>query len=137
MRRLVQGEVNPNIRKDMVKRHKKSKFDPYIAEIAKYVVTGMSVREIAELIEYHFDDVVSESALYTFMRSRGIQSRVTMGGTNLNYDAPRCAGCEDCLTVINTNESEVQLCFPSKRIVNRSCKTSPMWCYKRKTERVS
>lgn len=113
------------------KRHKKSKFDPYISEIAQYVIAGMSVREIAELIEYHFDDVVSESALYTFLRSRGIQSRVTMGGTNLEHEAPCCDDCGDCLMVINTNETETRLCLPSRRIVSKSCHTSPMWCRKR------
>ena len=120
------------------KRHKKSKFDPYIDEISKCVEAGMSVRKIAETIECHFEDIVSEDALYAFMRARGLQSRVTQGGTNINYDIPHCEGCSNCLTVINTNESEVFLCLPSRRIISRSCKTSPIWCEKRKkAERVS
>jgi len=113
------------------KRFRKSKFDPYIAEITKYVIAGMTVREIAELLQPYFDEVVDESAVYAFMRSRGIQSRVTMGGTNLEYDAPRCSKCEQCWTVHNTTDREVLLCLPAKRLINRSCKTSPMWCIKR------
>jgi hypothetical protein len=112
-----------------------SKFDPYIEEIGKYVVRGCSVREIAELIEYHFNDAVAESALYTFMRSRGLQSTVTQGGTNLEYEAPCCQGCENCLRVLNTNETEVNVCLITKRIVNKSCKTSPDWCVKREKVR--
>lgn len=120
------------------KRLRKSKFDPYIKEIAALLDTGLSVARVAEEIEYHFDDIVDSNALYTFIRSRDLRSKVTMGGTNLNYDAPCCEGCDDCLTVTNTNESEVLLCLPSKRIVNKSCKTSPIWCNKRKkAERVS
>lgn len=115
-----------------VKKHfKPSKFDPYIIEIAKYAAMGMSTREIAELIEYHFDDVVEESALYAFMRSRGVQSRVTMGGTNLEYNAPKCDECKDCMLVINTADKESRLCLLSRRLVATNCSTSPIWCKKR------
>ena len=113
------------------RRYKRSKFDPYILDIAKYALAGMTVREIAELLQPYFDEVVDESAVYAFMRSRGIQSRVTMGGTNLEYDAPRCSKCEQCWTVHNTTDREVLLCLPAKRLINRSCRTSPMWCIKR------
>lgn len=113
------------------KRHRKSKFDPYITEIIKYVLAGMTVQEIADLISYHFEDVVDREAVYSFMRSRGIQSRVTQGGTNLNYKAPRCTDCDNCITVINTTGKDVLLCLAAKRIVNRTCATSPMWCQRR------
>lgn len=114
-----------------MRRYKKSKFDPYINEITKYVIAGMTVREIAELVQYHFDDVVDESAVYSFMRSRGIQSRVTMGGANLKYNAPKCNECSNCLMVLNTNETEVRMCLPAKRMIRACCTTSPMWCEKR------
>ena len=114
-----------------MRRHKKSKFDPYIKEIAIYLSMGMSTRQIAELIEYHFDDIVSESALYAFIRSRGLKSKVTQGGNNPNYDIPLCEKCDDCETIINTANNEVLLCVPAKRLINRSCKTSPMYCPKR------
>lgn len=113
------------------KRHRKSKFDPYITEITKYVLAGMSVQEIADLISYHFDEFVDKEAVYAFMRSRGIQSRVTMGGTNLEFSAPKCDECSDCLTVLNTNKTEVRVCLPAKRMVSKSCYTSPMWCQRR------
>jgi hypothetical protein len=113
-------------------RHRKSKFDPYITEIVQYVVTGMSVREIAELIEYHFDDAVNVNALYRYMRAKGIKSMVTQGGTNLEYDVPKCDGCTECQTILNTHENKLNLCMLSKRIVSKSCFTSPMWCEKRK-----
>lgn len=58
-----------------MKRKRISKFEPYTDEIAKYVITGMCVREIAELIECHFDDVVDVNALYGFMRKKGMPSR--------------------------------------------------------------
>ena len=116
---------------------RKSKFEPYTTEIAKYVVTGMSVRENAELIGYHFDDVVNVNALYRFMRVKGIQSMVTRGGTNLDYKAPECAKCKECTSILNTHAKSVNFCTLSKRIVSKSCFTSPMWCVKReKTERV-
>ena len=113
------------------RRYKRSKFDPYILDIAKYALAGMTVREIAELLQPYFDEVVDESAVYAFMRSRGIQSRVTQGGTNLNYKAPRCTDCDNCITVINTTGKDVLLCLAAKRIVNRTCATSPMWCQRR------
>ena len=113
------------------RRYKRSKFDPYILDIAEYALAGMTVREICELLQPSFEDIVDESAVYAFMRSRGIQSRVTMGGTNLEYKAPRCAECADCLTVINTSGNNVLLCLPAKRLINRSCHTSPIWCRKR------
>ena len=113
------------------KRFRRSKFDPYITEIAKYAAMGMSVQEIADLISYHFDEFVDKEAVYAFMRSRGIQSRVTMGGTNLEFSAPKCDECSDCLTVLNTNKTEVRVCLPAKRMVSKSCYTSPMWCEKR------
>jgi hypothetical protein len=112
-------------------RRKKSKFDPYLNEITEYAAAGMTVQGIAERIQKYFEDYVEESAVYAFMRSRGIQSRVTQGGTNLNYKAPRCTDCDNCITVINTTGKDVLLCLAAKRIVNRTCTTSPMWCQKR------
>jgi hypothetical protein len=117
--------------KSKQKRRKPSKFDPYVVEIATYLSMGRTIQEVAELIEYHFDDAVSKDSLYMFIRSRGLKSKVTQGGTNLQYQAPCCQGCENCLKVINTNEVEVNVCLVAKRIVNRSCKTSPPWCMKR------
>jgi len=114
-----------------MRRHKKSKFDPYINEITKYVMAGMTVREIAELVQYHFDDVVDESAVYSFMRSRGLKSKVTQGGTNPNYDIPNCDECKDCIRVINTRETETRVCMSQKRIIPKACMTSPMFCPKR------
>jgi hypothetical protein len=113
------------------KRKRKSKFDPYIVEIAKYLAMGMTIQETAELIEYHFDDVVNRDALYVFMRSRGLQSMVTMGGTNSEYEAPCCGECDSCLTVTNTNKSEARVCLTAKRMISKSCHTSPIWCEKR------
>lgn len=115
----------------MRRRHKKSKFDPYIKEIAIYLSMGMSTRQIAELIEYHFDDIVSESALYVFIKSRGLKSKVTQGGNNPNYDIPNCDECKDCIRVINTRETEARLCMSQKRIIPKACRTSPMFCPKR------
>lgn len=109
----------------------KSKFDPYIVEIAKYLSMGMSTNEIADLISYHFDDIVSIDALYTFIRARGLKSKVTQSGRNANYDIPKCDDCKDCIKVINTNEREVRLCLSERKIVSRSCLTSPMFCPKR------
>ena len=59
-----------------MRRQKKSKFDPYINEITKYVMAGMTVREIAELVQYHFDDVVDESDIF----AQEEYNEVTMGG---------------------------------------------------------
>jgi len=127
-KKIGDGYMATNVKK---RRYKRSKFDPYILDIAEYALAGMTVREICELLQPSFDDIVDESAVYAFMRSRGIQSRVTMGGTNLAYDAPRCSKCEQCWTVHNTTDREVLLCLPAKRLINRSCRTSPMWCIKR------
>ena len=114
------------------KRHHKSKFDPYIIEIARYAAMGLTTQEIAELIEYHFDDIVSKDALYAFMRSRGIQSMVTMGGTNLEYEAPKCEKCKSCYTVLSfDSKSKIRICKKANRVIGWSVKTSPMWCEKR------
>ena len=51
---------------------RKSKFEPYIEEIGKYVVTGMNLEEIAQLIDYHFDDAVEIDALRRFMKKKGL-----------------------------------------------------------------
>lgn len=117
------------------RRFRRSKFDPYIIEITKYASMGMTVQEIADLISYHFDEPVSKDALYPFMRSRKIQSRVTMGGTNLEFEAPNCDECKNCIEVINTKGSNIRICLTAKKVVSRSCKTSPMWCYKREVNR--
>jgi hypothetical protein len=116
------------------KRHKKSKFDPYIEEITKYVVTGATVKEIAELIEYLFDDIVDINALYCFMRSRGLQSRVSMGGTNKDFTAPYCRGCDDCIEITNTHHVKSLLCLAAKTMIPKTCTTSPIWCHKRERQ---
>ena len=114
-----------------MRRKKRSKFDPYITEIAKYLSMGMSTNEIADLISYHFNDIVSTDALYVFIRSRGLKSKVTQSGRNLNYDIPRCDDCKDCIKVLNTRETEVRLCLPERKMISGSCVTSPMFCPKR------
>ena len=114
------------------RRFYKSKFDPYIIEIARYAAMGLTTQEIAELIEYHFDDIVSKDALYAFMRSRGIQSMVTMGGTNLEYEAPKCEKCKSCHMVLSfDSKSKIRICKKANRVIGWSVKTSPMWCEKR------
>ncbi len=51
---------------------RKSKFEPYTEEIGKYVVTGLSVEEIAQLIGYHFEDAVDVDSLRRFMKKKGL-----------------------------------------------------------------
>jgi hypothetical protein len=117
------------------KRHKRSKFDPCINEISELLSTGMSTEKIAESIEHNFDDVVSKDALYVFIRSRGLKNRVTQGGTNLNYKAPRCQKCECCYTIKALDgEGDIRVCDKSKRVIGWAV-TSPIWCEKREEER--
>jgi len=119
-----------------IKRHKISKFDKHINEISEYLDAGMSVRKIAEQLDQYFDDAVNEDALYSFIASRGLKTKYS-GGLGKYYEPPRCESCEDCHEVINTNNSTVRMCHYS-RLINNSCKTSPVWCPKRKkAERVS
>jgi hypothetical protein len=106
------------------KHPKPSKFEPYRETIADLLDSGLKIREVADVIEPLMDDAVDENALYCYAKSKGLLSRGIVS-------VPKCEGCNDCLTVTNTNESEVLLCLPSKRIVNRSCRTSPVWCEKR------
>lgn len=113
------------------RKRRKSKFDPYLEEITEYIEAGMSIREIAEKLSPYFEDAVADGALYSFIESRGLHSKVTMGGRNKMYDIPLCSKCDECWEIQNTAYSTVQLCVPCKRLVNRSCKTSPMWCPKR------
>lgn len=51
---------------------RKSKFEPYTTEIAKYVVLGTSVNEIAELIGCYFEDAVDVDSLRRFMKKKGL-----------------------------------------------------------------
>ena len=112
-----------------MKRFKKSKFDPYIEEIKALVDSGCSARQIADAIENKMDDVVDENALYVFITSRELRTRRTRE-ENVSL-IPRCEGCENCMTVLNTKDNDVWLCVEAKRIANKSCKTSPLWCPKR------
>jgi hypothetical protein len=118
------------------KRHKSSKFDPYMNEISEYLSAGMSTGKIAETIEHYFDDVVSKDALYVFIRSRGLKNRVTQGGTNLNYKAPKCQECKCCYTIKALDgESNIRICDRSERVIGWAAQTSPVWCEKRGEER--
>jgi hypothetical protein len=117
-----------------VKRFKKSKFDPYINEIKSLVDSGCSARQIADAIEGKMDDVVDDSALYVFIVSRGLRTKRTR---EENAGAiPHCERCENCMTVMNTNDNDVWLCVETKRIANKSCRTSPQWCPKRERQAV-
>ncbi|MDF2615416.1 MAG: hypothetical protein K0Q47_71 [Sedimentibacter sp.] len=115
-----------------VGRPRRSKFDPYIEEISDLLKTGLSINKVADLISIYFDDPVDMSALYAFAYSRGLDRRVTQGGTNKNYSIPNCNKCKECIKVLNTHDSEMLLCFKAKRLISKTCKTSPMWCDKRK-----
>jgi hypothetical protein len=118
------------------KRHKASKFDPYINEISECLSAGMSTEKIAETIEHYFADIVSEDALYAFIRSRGLKSRVTQGGTNLNYKAPMCKDCKCCYTIKSLNgKNDMRICSKSERVIGWTAQTSPIWCEKRREER--
>lgn len=107
-------------------------FDPYMDEISEYAAMGMTVREIAERIEHYFDDVISDDSLHSFMRYRGIRSMVTQGGKGINK-APICDRCKNCIVVKNTSGKDIRVCLSIKKIVSKSCKTSPIECKKRLT----
>lgn len=114
------------------KRNKRSKFDPYITEIKALLDTGMPVSGVATEIEPKMDDVVNTDALYMFIKSRGLRSHVTQGGTNKDFNVPHCQKCNNCRNVQNTEDTEVRLCTKSWRMVSKTCQTSPMWCELRK-----
>ena len=117
------------------RRNKKSKFDPYIKEIAALLDSGLSVRKVAEVIEPKMDDVVDDNALYVFIKSRGLRSYVTQGGTNKDFAVPHCRSCNECLSILNTKESDVMVCLKSKRMVSKTCQTSPIWCELRESKK--
>lgn len=92
----------------------------------------MSVHCVAERIELKMDDIVDDNALYVFIKSRGLRSFVTQGGTNKDLSVPYCRSCEHCMIIKNTGDTDVMVCLKSKRMVSKSCQTSPMWCDLRK-----
>ena len=117
------------------RRSKRSKFDPYIKEIAALLDSGLSVGKVAEIIETKMDDVVNSNALYAFIKSRGLRSNVTQGGTNKDFSVPYCSSCKNCMTVKNTRENESRVCLKSKRMISKTFRTSPIWCELRQEER--
>ncbi len=123
------------MKKEVRRRKKRSKFDPYIEEIKSLLDTGMSVHNVAEIIETKMDDIVDDNALYTFIKARGLRSLVTQGGTNKDFTVPDCRSCEHCMMIQNTGDSDVMVCLKSKRMISKSCQTSPMWCELRQEER--
>ena len=106
-----------------------SKIEPHQELITTLLDSGLKIREVADAIEPLMDDVVDENALYCYAKTKGLLSN----GLSI---IPRCEGCESCIMIINTNESEVRLCLTAKRVVSRSVRTSPVWCDKRKGEKV-
>lgn len=110
------------------RRTKRSKFDPYIKEIAALLDSGLSIRKVAEVIEPKMDDAVDDNALYRFIKARGLRSYVTQGGTNKEFDIPYCQGCNNCRSVQNTEDTKVRLCTKSWRMISKTCQTSPIWC---------
>lgn len=115
------------------RRKKTSKFDPYINEISDYLDMGMTYQQVADAIEYRFEDVVNKDALVTFIYARGLKSRITMGGTNKNYTAPHCQGCDGCLEVVGLDGvKRVRVCTTTMRVIGWTTNTSPIWCEKRK-----
>jgi len=111
---------------------RKSKFEPYRETISTLFDSGLKIREVADALDSYMDDVVDINALYCYARSRGLLSNCKPCAV------PKCAGCDGCIQIINTHDKPVLLCMSAKRIVSRSCRTSPEWCEKRKkAERVS
>lgn len=119
----------------MPRKNRRSKFDPYIDEIEKWLDMGLTIKQIAEELEINFDDVVDESALYSFVRSRNLKSKVFPGGKNREYQPPRCEDCEECYYIIGTNNQKMKTCRSEQRVVPKSVKTSPPWCKERQAER--
>jgi hypothetical protein len=128
--------MKSGIRENMIRHHKKSKFDPYTNEISGYLDAGMSVRNIAERLDEYFDDAVDENALYAFISSRGLKTKYS-GGLGRHYEPPRCNNCEGCFEVIGLNDKPTRICYGA-RLIGNGVKTSPEWCHKRKkAERLS
>lgn len=112
---------------------KQSKFDPFKDEIQELLFTGMGVPKVAEKIEHYFEDIVSIDSLYSFIRKNNLRNLCTQGGTNLCYKAPKCNDCQFCTEILCENgESTQRICNKSRRIILNTCRTSPMWCFKRK-----
>lgn len=119
------------------KYHKrKSKFDVYSEEIEKRLECGFTYEQIAEAMQEHFEEDISEASIAYFIRARGLKSKVTQGCRNGRIDIPKCDECDSCKLVANTaGTGTIRVRTEMWKAVSRSCLSSPMWCGKRDIEK--
>lgn len=112
-------------------RKRRSKYDPYLEDIADMIAAGCTYAQIEEALwEKGLESANSGSIAY-ICHEKGIRSRVTKGARDGRY-IPCCDGCENCRDVRNTTGKSVWICTRLMRLVSKSVKTSPVECPKRR-----
>ena len=110
-------------------RPRKSQYDPYLEDIKEMLESGLSYSQISEEMYDRFDIDVEPVTIGYFIKSRGLRSIVTRGKNDGRVFIPKCKECE-CLTEVQTTKKTGYwlMCKKMKRIISRTCQTSPMDC---------
>ena len=51
-----------------------------------------------------------------------------------NRNKVKCSECEDSMEILDVKGDRCRMCDISKRVINKSCKSSPIWCPKRERQ---
>ena len=115
----------------MKKRTRRSRYDQYAQAIKHLIDAGATYEQVAyELEDMGMNNPCIQS-IGEYCRKHGIRSRITCGARNGRIFIPRCEDCESMTLIKNTVDQDVRVCMRMKRIVQRSCTTSPMMCPRR------
>lgn len=122
----------------MQKRVRRSILDPYRAHIESLLAAGCAYQQITDELTERSGKLISFYTVSYYCHSKGLRSRVTQGAKNGRIEIPNCSTCGNCLRAKDDRcKYDTLICKSEMRVVPRSCKTSPMWCHRRRVKEVS
>ena len=91
-------------------KRRRSRFDPYRAEIEHLLAAGCTTSQITDAMQNHFERYITESSVYYYIRTNGLKTTVTKGAKDGRVYIPQCCECEKRCCVINTTGRRVWGC---------------------------
>ena len=110
--------------------------DGYRDKVEELLDAGCTFADIADRIAEEDGIYVEPATVAYFVRSRKLSSKVTQGCRNNRIDIPKCAECEyRHLVTDQYKKPGIYICTKIWVRINSGCKSSPMNCPKRDSER--
>lgn len=113
---------------------RKHRFEPYKQEIAEWLASGRTYKEIENLLFLEHEILTSESELCVYAKRNNLRNLIENG--RHSSEIPQCKICENYMEVgvkhIVQKKNNIRVCKACLECIPQNVEYSPTWCSKRK-----